>query len=78
MLSNVSDERRIEPLFISIRECCRVASLSSVTVYRLIAAGKLTAVKAGSKTLIEVASLQSYLGSLPRLVGRTGVTGKAV
>lgn len=68
-----ADDRMVQPLFVSLRESCRIAGLSSVTLYRLIAAKKIIAVKAGSKTLIELASLQRYLRSLPRFVGRTGV-----
>jgi excisionase family DNA binding protein len=71
-------DHRVDPLFVTIKEACRLAGLSSVTLYRLIAAERLVAVKAGSKTLIETASLKGYLASLPRFTGRTGLSGKAV
>jgi hypothetical protein len=65
-------ERRVEPLYVSIAETARIAGLSTVTIYRLIADEKLVCVKAGAKSLVELTSLKSYLGSLPRFVGRTG------
>jgi excisionase family DNA binding protein len=64
--------RAAEPIFVSVQETPRLTGLSKVTLYRLIAAGELTAVKAGSKTLVEYASLKSYSARLPRFVGRTG------
>ena len=66
------DQQPVEPLFASIKDCGRIAGLSSVTIYRLIAAQRLTAVKAGTKTLVEMTSLRLFLASLPRFVGRTG------
>jgi len=73
-----NSERRFEPRYASVDEASWIASLSRVTIYRLIAAEKLVAVKAGSKTLVEVASLQTYMASLPRFVGRTGTCRKAI
>jgi hypothetical protein len=37
-------------------------------VYRLIAAGKLEAVKLGSRTLVTAASIEALLASLPRVL----------
>jgi excisionase family DNA binding protein len=73
-----NSERRLERLYASIREASQIVGLSPVTLYRLIASEKLVAVKAGSKTLVEVASLRSYMASLPRFVGRTGICRKAI
>jgi hypothetical protein len=65
-------ERPVEPLYVSISDTTVLTGLSTVTVYRLIAKGKLVCVKAGAKSLVEVASIKSYLASLPRFVGTTG------
>jgi excisionase family DNA binding protein len=72
MQTQDNDEQRAEPLFVSIKESGRIAGLSPVTIYRLIAGGHLRAAKAGSKTLVELASVKAYLAALPRFVGRTG------
>ncbi len=44
-----------------------VANLGRTKVYELIAEGKLRAVKAGSKTLVDAASVRRFLASLPAL-----------
>jgi len=65
-------ERQAEPLYASIWETSRLTGLATVTIYRLIADGKLLCVKAGAKSLVEMASVKGYLASLPRFVGKTG------
>jgi hypothetical protein len=65
-------EQPIEPLFVSISETSRITGLSTVTIYRLIAKERLVCVKAGAKSLVEMASIMSYLASLPRFIGKTG------
>jgi hypothetical protein len=65
-------ERPVEPLYLSISDTMVLTGLSTVTVYRLIAKEKLVCVKAGAKSLVEVASIRRYLASLPRFVGTTG------
>jgi hypothetical protein len=65
-------ETNVEPLYVSIRSATQITGLSTVTIYRLIAAEKLVAIKSGTKTLVEMASIKSHLASLPRFVGTTG------
>jgi hypothetical protein len=65
-------ERPVARLYVSISDTARLTGLSTVTVYRLIAKEKLVCVKAGAKSLVEVASIRRYLASLPRFVGTTG------
>jgi excisionase family DNA binding protein len=65
-------ERKIEPLYVSVQAATQITGLSTVTIYRLIASERLSAVKAGAKTLVELASIKGYLASLPRFVGTTG------
>ncbi len=47
--------------------CRRLGGIGRTTVYGLIAAGKLEAVKLGSRTLITAASIDALLASLPRV-----------
>ncbi len=44
-----------------------LGGIGRTTVYGLIAAGKLEAVKLGSRTLITAASIDALLASLPRI-----------
>jgi excisionase family DNA binding protein len=66
-------DARIDPIYVPVAATCAALGLSKVTVYRLIAQGKLRAVKAGAKTLIEVTSIREYAASLPRFIGTTGL-----
>ena len=45
----------------------RLGGIGRTTVYGLIAAGKLEAVKLGSRTLITAASINALLAGLPRV-----------
>jgi excisionase family DNA binding protein len=58
-------EQAIEPVLLSLSASAEFLGPSRYTLYRLIAAGRLKAVKHGAKTLITVASLRDYAGSLP-------------
>lgn len=55
-----------EPLAVTIPEGCRLIGVKRSTVYREIAAGRITALKAGKRTLLPVASLRAWLASLPQ------------
>ena len=46
----------------------RLGGIGRTTVYGLIAAGKLEAVKLGSRTLITAASIEALAASLPRVL----------
>ena len=58
-----------QPLFYRVRGACVVSGLGETTIRALIRDNKLVARKAGGRTLIEAASLHSYLNGLPRLHG---------
>jgi excisionase family DNA binding protein len=45
----------------SIRETERAVNLSRATIYRLIAAGKLTTVKVGARRLVPVEAIDALL-----------------
>ena len=48
-----------------VSEACASLSISRSKLYEELAAGRLKAVKAGSRTLIPVASIIDWLNSLP-------------
>ena len=58
-------EQAIEPALLSLSASAEYLGLSRDTIYRLIGAGRLTALKHGKKTLVTVASLRDYVASLP-------------
>jgi len=55
-----------EPLAVSIPEGCKMIGLKRSSIYREIAAGRIQAVKARGRTLLPVASLRTWLASLPQ------------
>ncbi|MFD1195710.1 helix-turn-helix domain-containing protein [Seohaeicola saemankumensis] len=46
----------------SIREACEASSLGRTTIYALIGAGKLQAVRVGGRTVIPATSLSALVG----------------
>jgi excisionase family DNA binding protein len=70
MTTVVEFERGPTPLAYTVPDACKAAGLGRTTLYELIAAGRLRAMKAGTRTLIEADSLRSYLASLPTLPTR--------
>jgi len=56
--------------YLSLKEFCELNSCGLSHVYNLIAAGKLTAVKDGSKTKIVADEAARYQASLPAMVSR--------
>ena len=55
------------PLVYPLLVACRIGGFGHTRAYELIAAGKLVALKAGSRTLITHESLAAYIASLPPL-----------
>lgn len=51
---------------LSIRETARTCGLSSATIYRLIAEGKLVTLKIGSRRLVPVGSIDLLLNGAAR------------
>ena len=67
--SAVQDTKRqpvkFEPITCPISGAQQMSGLSRASIYRLLVAEKIQAVKSGSRTLIVMASLRDYLASLP-------------
>ena len=54
-----------QPLGVKPLEAARLIGESRNTVYRLLAAGRLRAVKRGTTTLVVMDSIREYFDSLP-------------
>ena len=50
------------PITISIAEACRLAGIGKTSLYELLNAGKIEAVRVGRRRLIKFASLEALLG----------------
>lgn len=61
----------------TIADAVRVSGLGRTKLYGEIGAGKIEAIKAGTKTLIPAESLRLYLEALPKATIRTGQGGAA-
>lgn len=57
----------MRPHSLTIAETCRRYGFSKSTLYELIAANKVEAMKLGARTLVLAASVENHLASLPRL-----------
>ena len=55
----------IEPIAVPIPTASQISGLSRSTIYRELGAGKLRAVKQGTRTLVMVDSIRVYLAALP-------------
>src|SRR6516165_4779907 len=65
-LAPLSPSPRVIRLALPLREACIAIGCKKTRLYELIAAGRLDARKAGSRTLITAASLQKYVAGLPK------------
>ena len=57
----MTHETRLPKLAYSIREACEASSLGKTTIYSLIAAGRLKAVRVGSRRIIPADSLRALI-----------------
>lgn len=53
-----------DPLLLSVNGAAATLGISRPTLYKLLAAGKVGAVKLGGRTLIRMTSLRDYVGTL--------------
>jgi excisionase family DNA binding protein len=53
----------MEPIVLSINDTAKALGLGRTSVYALIKAGSLQAVKIGRRTLIKVASIRRLMGT---------------
>lgn len=57
--------RGVAPILLSINDTVRVVGLSRPTIYKLIRAGDLRAVKCGGRTMVPMESVRGYVAALP-------------
>jgi excisionase family DNA binding protein len=67
------DPQPTPTLAVTIPDACRATGLGSTTVYELIAAGEITGVKVGRRTIVLWQSLLDYLARCPRIGQRKAV-----
>jgi excisionase family DNA binding protein len=60
-----SGRNTVDRLAVKPSEAARLIDESRSTVYRLLAAGRLRAVKRGTSTLVLMDSIQEHMASLP-------------
>ena len=60
------DKPQVTPITLSIDEAVKCSGISRSSVYLLLKAGKIEAVKHNDKTLIKYASLCDYISNLPK------------
>jgi hypothetical protein len=63
--TNIGFQPRGPPLAYRIDEFVRISGLGRTSVYAALKTGRLSAIKAGSRTLILAESTHQYLRSLP-------------
>lgn len=51
--------------YLSVTEACAIVGIGRTKLYALLAEGRITARKAGTRTLIEAVSLNAWAASLP-------------
>jgi hypothetical protein len=56
----------IEPLAVPLPHAPAITGLSRSAIYRAAAEGKITLLKCGRSTLVDMASVRAFLASLPR------------
>jgi excisionase family DNA binding protein len=55
-----------KPLTVPLPQAPAVTGLSRSTIYRAAAEGKITLLKCGRSTLVDMASVRAFLAGLPR------------
>ena len=68
-LSDREQERRARQRAMSLAEFCQLYGLSRTKTYEEIKSGRLRAVKCGKRTLIIEDDAETFLRSLPTVVG---------
>ena len=57
----------LDPLAVTIPTACKLTSVARSTIYREIGSGRLTAIKAGKRTLIPMTAIKEWLAKLPQI-----------
>jgi hypothetical protein len=65
MRASTVTKMEVEPLLVSIPQTAQYIGRCTATVYELIGAGVLVAVKSDGRTLVTMESIKRYVASLP-------------
>jgi hypothetical protein len=65
MHASTVSKMEVEPILCSVPQGCQMIACGIQGMYDLIGAGKVQAVKRGTRTLLVVESLRTYAASLP-------------
>jgi hypothetical protein len=65
MHASTVGKMEVEPILCSVPQGCQMLGCGTQSMYDLIGAGLVKAVKRGTRTLIDVDSLRKYAKSLP-------------
>jgi hypothetical protein len=65
MHASTVSKMEVEPILCSIPQGCQMIACGTQSMYDLIGAGQVQAVKRGTRTLLVVESLRAYAASLP-------------
>jgi hypothetical protein len=68
MRASTVTKMEIEPFLLSIPQTAQVIGRCTATIYELIGSGQLQAKKSDGRTLVTMASIKSYVASLPPAV----------
>jgi hypothetical protein len=66
----------IEPNYVALDGAKKITSLGRSSLYGLLGRGEIRAIKAGRRTLYDVASLHGWLASRPAAVIRSPLTAR--
>jgi hypothetical protein len=61
-----TSKMEIEPLLVTIQHTSQLIDRCNATVYGLIGAGRLEAVKSDGRTLVKMDSIKAYVDDLPK------------
>ena len=66
MRASTVTKMEVEPLLLSLPQTSQTIGRCIATVYELIGAGELDAVKSDGRTLVTMASIKRYVDKLPK------------
>ncbi|AIL98108.1 helix-turn-helix domain-containing protein [Sinorhizobium meliloti] len=69
-LADIKDDRRLEKLAYSVPEAAAMSGLSKDYVWKLVASGSLSSIKAGKRRLIRTEDLQAFLDEKQKESGK--------
>lgn len=66
-MAATANTETVTPILVTIPDAARMIGRGTTFIYEALARGEIEGVKSGARTLVRVASLHAYAGSLPRV-----------